>query len=177
MSADLESEGPRSERLTAKAAPGRIQREIHEAVRRELEFFSGPLPPPHLLIEYNKVYPECGKEIVQMARDEQRHRHQTEEDHVRGDITLAKRGQLIGGILALAAVVGAIYLIAHDKPISGLSVLSGVVIAFGGPFIYDRYQRARASTKPKGRETQEMESNLPGQTLSESEETRSATQN
>ncbi len=45
----------------------------------------------------------------------------------------------------MIAVAGAIYLLAHDKSITGLSVLGAVVVAFGGAFIYDRYQFAKLS--------------------------------
>ncbi len=166
---------PPDSESSQRAAPPQTREEgVSVDLRRELEFFSGPLPPPQLLVEYNKVYPECAKEIVQMAREEQRHRHQTEDQQVKGDVTLAKRGQLIGGALALAAVLGGIYLIAHDKPISGLSILSGVVVAFGGAFIYDRYQHARSWAKTESQDAQKL--NPPGQTSPKTAEKSSATQ-
>jgi hypothetical protein len=92
-----------------KARPRRVLRVIHDAVRQELRFFSGPIPPPEVLIEYNKVFPECGRAIVEMAQKEQSHRHGTENRQIDSDISLAKRGQWIGGLLALIAVAGAIY--------------------------------------------------------------------
>ncbi len=168
-----ETEQISSEIAAASAPPRRIRTVIHEAVRQELRIFRGPLPPPDVLADYNKVYPGCGKEVVQMARDEQRHRHQIEDRQTDGDLTLAKRGQLIGGFLALALVIGAIYLVSHDKPVSGLSVLGGVVVAFGGAFIYDRYQRARDAKQQKGRETQEIDK--PYQSSPETSESDSAT--
>jgi hypothetical protein len=45
-----------------------IVRVVHEAIREELRFFSGPLPPPEVLAEYNKVFPDCAKMIVEMAQ-------------------------------------------------------------------------------------------------------------
>jgi hypothetical protein len=62
---------------------------------------------------------------------------------------LARRGQMIGGALAIIAVAGAIYLLAHDKSITGLSVLGAVVAAFGGAFVYDRFQHAKFSNEIK----------------------------
>src|SRR5713226_1722728 len=134
---------------------------VHAAVRQELSFFSGPRPPPEELIKYNDIFPDCGKTIVEMAQKEQSHRHGTDNRRLDGDITLAKRGQLIGGVLALVAVVGAIYLLANDKSITGLSVLGGVVLVFGGAFVYDRYQKSRPSKESdeddnEDRNTQEL---------------------
>jgi uncharacterized membrane protein len=143
---------PTSERLAGAA---------HAAVRQELSFFSGPLPPPEDLIKYNDVFPDCGKIIVEMAQKEQIHRHNTDNRRLDSDIiTLAKRGQLIGGLLALVAVVGAIYLLANDKSITGLSVLGGVVLVFGGAFVYDRYQsrpsKESDEDQDESRKTQEL---------------------
>ena len=64
----------------------------------------------------------------------------------------------------MVALLGAIYLLAHDKSITGLSVLGTVVVAFGGAFVYDRYQRAQSSKEPEraeaegtDKDTQELE--------------------
>jgi uncharacterized membrane protein len=138
-----ESGGTRTGLSKPESAP--IVREIHQAVREELRFFSGPLPPPDVLAEYNRVFPDCGKAIVEMAQKEQQHRHDHEAQQIKAEYTLARRGQLIGATLAMIAVAGAIYLLAHDKSITGLSVLGAVVVAFGGAFIYDRYQFAKLS--------------------------------
>jgi uncharacterized membrane protein len=140
---------------------GRIVGVIHEAVRQELRFFSGPLPPPEDLIQYNQVFPDCGKAIVEMAQKEQDHRHAIEDRQSIGDLTLAKRGQIFGGILALIAVCGAIYLLANGESASGLAVLGGVVASFGGAFVYDRYQKAHThkesdADENQGRTTQEL---------------------
>jgi len=127
----------------------RIVRVVQEAEHQEL-LFAGPLPPPELLAEYNKVFPGCAEAIVEMAQKEQQHRHSRESRLSEADFTLARRGQLIGATLAIVAVVGAIYLLAHDKSITGLSVLGAVVATFGGAFVYERYQRAKLFSGSEG---------------------------
>jgi uncharacterized membrane protein len=140
------AEKPNAVRTTeSKPETPLIVREIHEAVREELRFFAGPLLPPDVLAEYNRVFPDCGKAIVEMAQKEQQHRHALEAQRTRAEYGLARRGQLIGAALAMIAVTGAIYLLAHDKSITGLSLLGAVVVAFGGAFVYDRYQLAKSS--------------------------------
>jgi uncharacterized membrane protein len=140
---------------------------VHEAVREQRRFFSGPLPPPEVLAEYNKVFPDCAKMIVEMAQREQQHRHAIEDRESQAAHTLARRGQLIGGVLAVVAVVGAIYLLAHDKSITGLSVMGAVVATFGGAFVYDRYQRSKLSAQSQDRTADEL---LPPSRISEIEQ-------
>ena len=152
---DLPTESQTGQPQNPTAAPERrIFQVIRETVQRELRVFSGPLPPPEVLAAYEKVFPGCAKSIVEMAQKEQAHRHEQDS----GDLTLAKRGQLIGGGLALVAVLGAIYLVAHDKSISGLSVLGAVVVALGGAFVYDRYQRTHSpeAHTDRGEKAQEV---------------------
>ena len=151
---------PQRHQTRTRPVGERLAGVVHAAVQQELSFFSGPLPPPNDLIKYNEVFPDCGKVIVEMAQKEQSHRHSTEDRRLDGDISLARRGQLIGGFLALVAVVGAIYLLAHDKSITGLSVLGGVVLVFGGAFVYDRYQKSQPpksdEDENESRKTQEL---------------------
>jgi uncharacterized membrane protein len=139
-----------SENETSSISAETLEEAIVHIVREERRF-SGPLPPPEILIEYNKVFPGCGKDIVEMAKREQSHRHSLEdrqlaleEYRIRSGVRHVTTGQMIGGILALALVLGSIYLLANDKSTAGLTVLGSVVVAFGGAFIYDRYLRAHA---------------------------------
>jgi uncharacterized membrane protein len=116
---------------TISASAEGLEQVIHAAVRQELRFFSGPLPPPEELVKY-QVLPDCGKVIVEMAQKEQGHRHTLEDRQLDGGISRAKSGQLIGAVLAFALVLRVIYLLAHDKSTAGLTVLGAVVVAFGG---------------------------------------------
>jgi uncharacterized membrane protein len=142
----------------------RTRRIIHEIVRaevhEELRFFSGPLPPPDILRQYNEIVPGSAETILEMAKNEQAHRHKLDDGESAGGLTLAKRGQLIGGFLAFIAVVGSIYLLETGKSIAGLAVLVGVVATFGTAFVYDRYRSSRSDAQPErsGRDTQ---SDLP----------------
>jgi uncharacterized membrane protein len=95
-----------------------------------------------------------------MAQKEQEHRHASENREAETDFKLTSREQLIAGALAMVLVVSAIYLLAQGKSITGLSVLGTVVVAFGGAFVYDRYQRAQSANleeKDAGKDTQELE--------------------
>lgn len=53
--------------------------------------FSGPIPPPEMLAQYNAVLPNGADRIVKMAEDQSAHRRRVES-----------RGQIFGFALALS---------------------------------------------------------------------------
>ncbi len=124
----------------AERPPGRIIAVIRQEVRRELRFFSGPLPPPDVLREYNEIVPGSAERILQMAEREQSHRHGAETRDGEGGLTLAKRGQLVGAVLAFMATTGGMALLALGRNISGFAIIASTVAIFGAAFIYDRWR-------------------------------------
>lgn len=57
------------------------------------EEFKGPLPHPAILKQYEEIYAGFAKEIMQMAENEQRHRHDVEKMIVKSQTSLTD-GQL-----------------------------------------------------------------------------------
>ncbi len=93
-----------------------------------------------------------------MAEDQARHRRDLERMDLQASISLASRGQLIAGALALVALCGGIYLVANDKSAEGFALILADVIALGGAFVYERYRQAQSDRKvPSGRPTQDLE--------------------
>lgn len=73
--------------------------------------FGGPIPPPSLLAEYNKVIPGLAEKIVGWTEQQRDHRQGLERQQVAASQQRLGRGQIIGGGvaffgLALAAIVG-----------------------------------------------------------------------
>jgi|GEM_PF-5058194 len=69
-------------------------REVINVVKAVSEQFSGPLPPPHILGEYDKVQTGLAARIVEMAEKEQIHRHQIEFQALSASISTEKRGNI-----------------------------------------------------------------------------------
>ena len=104
---------------------------------------SGPLPDPQTLREYDDLRPGSAAEIIKMASDQAQHRRemekmalaadssardnqlQVEHQRIRGTIVTDRLGMILGWIVALACVAGAIWSAVADKP-------SVVTIAFLG---------------------------------------------
>ena len=107
------------------------------------ETFSGPLPPPAALIQYNEAHPDAAERIIAMAEKQQEHRHKQESRVIAGDSFRASLGLSLGAIIAAGALWMAFHLILNDKTVEGLAT---VVVALGGPvgaFIYAHKQKTR----------------------------------
>lgn len=87
------------------------------------EEFRGPLPPPFILKQYDEIHPGFAEEIMQMAVNEQGHRHRMDSlivesetalnsgqlDVIRASIKLKSRLQIFGFVSTFSLVtIGAI---------------------------------------------------------------------
>jgi uncharacterized membrane protein len=70
--------------------------------------WQGPLPPPEVLARFDKVIPGGAERIFRMAEIEQQHRIAQESTMLNAAIRSAKRGQILGTIIALSALCGAL---------------------------------------------------------------------
>jgi uncharacterized membrane protein len=99
---------------------------VVQAVRVE---FSGPLPHPQLLGQYNEAVPDGADRIVKLTENQAQHRQ-----------SLESRAQVFTFILALIALVGGIVLIALGNSAEGLVPLVAAIGGLGGLFVYREIQ-------------------------------------
>ena len=126
-----------------------VSGQIHESVRDALEqagvdlppeteravasvlvaqassFFEVPLPPPALLRQYDAALPGLSRQIADMARAEQKHRHRWEMGALRNDVFTQSGGLLLGWLLAVGCVAGYAALIAYHYPALAATPLLG----------------------------------------------------
>lgn len=95
-----------------------LEREERQLIARYASF-SGPLPPPAALEQYNEVLPGSAERILAMAENEQRHRHSYDN----GLLGLFTRGQWFAFILGLAAIGAGTYLLSIDRDLGGFAAL------------------------------------------------------
>lgn len=69
------------------------------------ESFSGPLPHPKHLAEYDRVLPGAADRIIAMAEKEQTHRHDWENTSLKFDFSYSILGIVLGFLIALALLV------------------------------------------------------------------------
>jgi uncharacterized membrane protein len=99
--------------------------------------FIGPIPPPDHLKQYDSKTRDI---IVGMARDEQRHVHELRVRGLNGAIEKDKRGQRIGGAIAITGLLVAALIAPHSAiaaAIIGSLDLFGMVALFVAPRVIE----------------------------------------
>ena len=130
------------------AAPVSTKPQITEITRQQVQFsvsaqFSGPLPPPAMLHQYEEMLPGTANRIITMAENQSKHRLELENSVVAGEITRSQQGMWCGAIVAVLALGGGILLAALDKPIAG-GICAGVpLLGIVGTFVYGTDQKRR----------------------------------
>lgn len=86
--------------------PPQVQQQTNQVVRQE---WAGPLPPPAALERFNQIIPNGADRIVAMAEKEQAHRIDYEKTGLAATVREARRGQILGAIISVVAIGGAIF--------------------------------------------------------------------
>jgi len=100
--------------------------------------WSGPLPPPSALEQFNAVVPNGAERVFKMAELEQAHRIEMERIGQEGSIKDTRRGQCLGATIAIAAMTGAVVAAALGAHWSVSVALVGVPIMGVVKAIVDR---------------------------------------
>jgi len=92
---------------------------------QQVSRFSGPIPPPLLLSEYDQVLPGLADRLVTLAEGEAAHRHALQFRRVR----LAEAGLASAFVIAMSTIFGGIYLIHEGSTREGLGGILAAVAA------------------------------------------------
>ncbi len=117
-----------------------LPEEKRKAVQRIVkitELYSGPLPHPSILKQYNEINPDFAERIISMAEKDQVHIIELNKK----SLELRGRDNLFGMIFAFSIVIGAVILgailLLNDKDLGGYgslitAVIAAAVVFFGG---------------------------------------------
>ncbi len=137
--------------------------------------FSGPLPPPSVLKQYEQVLPGLADRIVTMAENEEAQRHaqnqlalkaeidlqksalEAEQEAMRAEMKEARWGQVLAFCIGSLTIGAGAYLALHGAQISGTILGSGGVVGLVSVFIYGR----KGKKETKRIEAPEEDTNLP----------------
>jgi uncharacterized membrane protein len=108
--------------------------------------FSGPLPLPAMLREYEEILPGSAHRIVTMAESQGAHRQRLEQQVVTGDSRRSNLGLASGFVVAIVGFVVAGYFAYLGHPIEGTVLASADLVALVGVFIYGTTSRKAERT-------------------------------
>jgi uncharacterized membrane protein len=107
--------------------------------------FVGPIPPPDILNEYNQVLPNAADRIIQMAENEQKHRHSMQEKLINAQIDDAKRdrmearlGQVFGLVIGTTSIAAGSITAIVGAPIAGAFIGTAGVTSLVAVFVIGR---------------------------------------
>lgn len=103
--------------------------------------FSGPIPPPEVLRNYDQILPGAAERIMAMAEKQSTHRHKLEENYLATEARNSLLGiifALLLGITGLSASGICIY-VGQGWP--GTALGGVTLVSLVGTFIYGTQQR------------------------------------
>lgn len=109
--------------------------------------FSGPLPPPALLNQYDVV---TRKVIVGMAYKQSSHRQFLEKSVITSNISNEKTGMWIAAFITCFMIGGGIYLLMNDKGVVGFFLIFGTSIFQAGNYIYNKRKEQEVQKNKNG---------------------------
>ena len=111
--------------------------------------FSGPLPPPEILIRYNEAVPDAAERILAMAEKQSAHRISLEDRALTADIGRSNWGLIAGFAVAVVFGIGSFACILSGYSVEGLGLGGMTIVSLVGTFVYGNeskksYLRERA---------------------------------
>lgn len=125
-----------------EAVPENKKEEVKEAIMViRSETYSGPIPPPRALAEYEQIQPGAADRILKMAEKQQDHRMSLEKQAVLGQLQQSKRGQLFGFIIVFVCVAVAICFASFFQMYDfAKTFLTVTMLSLAALFVYGKYE-------------------------------------
>lgn len=116
------------------------------------EEFSGPIPPPQILLKYEEASRGAANRIISMAENQAAHRRELESKVLTSNIHNERLGMYFAFILTLTLMVLGTYLLMNDKAVEGFIAIFAPAIFQAGNYIYNRYIERKRAQKDQSQE-------------------------
>lgn len=110
---------------------------------RETRIQRGPLPDPATLRELAEIYPNAPKQIFEEFRAQSNHRREMERSVVTANIKVMLRGQIIGGLIGGAGVVGSLIIAGMGHGWAGFGIATSSLVGLVSVFVGGRRSQER----------------------------------
>jgi len=104
-------------------------------------FFSGPLPPPAILKQYNEVQPDFAERLLKLTEGEAAHRRELARRAQEMAATETRIGQIFGLVVALAGFATSAWLGSAGLPGAASAVGGATIVGLVSVFITGRRWR------------------------------------
>jgi len=122
----------------AKAQNTVLQQNSASQQQAVIHQFSGPIPPPAVLREYNLILPDAANRIIKMAEDEAGHRRRIEYKALTGDIWEGRIGQFLAFLIGIFTIGCGTYSAINGAELAGGIIGVGGVGSLVAAFIWGR---------------------------------------
>lgn len=112
--------------------------------------FSGPLPPPEVLAQFDRVVPGAAERIIAMAEKQADHRRGLEKKITESDISDSRLGLIFGFLIGLIGVGGGVMTAILGRPGTGSVISITALASLVGVFVYGSSQN-RSEKEGKGK--------------------------
>lgn len=119
--------------------------------------YSGPLPMPQHLEQYEAICSGAANRIIAMTEAQLKHRQQLEKEVVKINGRNSTIGVCFGGVVAVLSILCGTYIILKGNEISGYVTMFGSLSTLVGVFVYGK----RANKKELIEKQKLMESIRP----------------
>jgi uncharacterized membrane protein len=100
--------------------------------------WTGPLPPPAAMREYDTILPGAGERILAMAERQVDHRHLLERRTLHAAILVEQRGQWIAALIGVAALACGTFLMATERDGWGFATIVTAIAGLLGAAVFSR---------------------------------------
>lgn len=112
------------------------RREVTREIFARSESFSGPLPPPNILKDYDDLIPNGAERIFKMVENQSNHRQSLESTVVKSNSRDSLLGIISAFAICIVTIIAGVFCIISNHPIAG-TILSGTgLVSIVGTFIY-----------------------------------------
>jgi len=111
--------------------------------------FSGPIPSPQFLEQYDKVVPGAAKIIIDMAHSQAMHRQGLEKTVINSDVVNSRLGLIFGFLIGITGIIAGVVVVLAGQVIAGLIVSGGTIASLVGTFVYGSQGRKREREEKK----------------------------
>jgi len=123
-----------------------------QLVAYKRQSFSGPIPPPHILAEYENILPGAADRILAMSEKQSNHRQNLEMQEETGQRRETRIGQFLGFGIAVAVISASVIyvMLVPSSPglLTGGTLSGGTIIGLVYAFRYSRKVSGDSPTKP-----------------------------